>query len=535
MKRLNIVVLICFISLLVVAQETPKTFKNPILPGFHPDPSICRVENDYYMVTSSFEWFPGVPVYHSTDLVNWEHIGNVLDRPEQLNLEEGHRHNGGIWAPTIRFHKGLFYMITTVAGRGNFYVTAKNPAGPWSNPIWLKAPGIDPSLFWDDDGRCWLTAAANLNQKPLWSEQNGVYIQEMDLTKGEVIGTPIQLTHGHASNARWTEGPHIYKVNGRYLLMVAEGGTGLEHGITVFESDKVIGPYTPSHVNPVLTHRFLGKHYPIGMVGHGDLVETQNGEWWCVALGRRVKDNVSMLARETFLVPVVFEDGWPVFNPGEGKILENEKRPNLPWNPIGKVQERDEFNTDKLAPQYNFLRTPKSKWWQLDNGNLSLDLRPVKSTELGNPSMIVRRIQHLDYKATTQLTFESKKSNEEAGITVFLDNLQHYKLVKKDNKIQLIKIDLGQETVVAEVPFKAKKVIVSIEANDFDLVFKYGEKETDLKQNGTVQDAKVITARKFIGTGFNGVYVGLIASSNGQKSENKAVFDWFEYKSTEKK
>ena len=170
----------------------------------------------------------------------------------------------------------------------------------------------------------------------------------------------------------------------------------------------------------------------------------------------------------------------------------------------------------------------------MDNGNLSLDLRPVQSTGLGNPSMIVRRIQHFDYKATAHLVFESKKSNEEAGITAFLDNLQHYKLVKKDKKIQLIKVDLGKELVVAEAPYKAKNVILQIEANMFDLVFKYGENESDLKQIGTTQDAKVITARKFTGTGFNGIYIGLCASSNGQKSGNKAVFNWFEYKSTEK-
>lgn len=530
MKRLYIIVLVCFISLTGFAQEAPKTFNNPILPGFHPDPSICRVDSDYYMVTSSFEWFPGVPVYHSTDLVNWKHIGNVLDRPEQLELEVGHRHNGGIWAPTIRYNDGLFYMITTISGRSNFYVTAKNPAGPWSNPVWLKAPGIDPSLFWDDDGTCWYTGAANLNQKPQWSNQNGVFIQELDLEKGEVIGEPIQLTHGHANNARWTEGPHIYKIDGRYMLMVAEGGTGLEHGITVFDSDKITGPYTASHVNPVLTHRHLGKHYPIGMVGHGDLVETQNGEWWGVAIGRRVKENVSMLARETFLVPVIFEDGWPVFNPREGRILEEDKRPNLPWNPIGKVDERDNFDTENLAPQYNFLRTPFEKWWDLDDGQLHIDLRPMKFTELGNPSMIVRRIQHLNYKATTHLTFDSKKSNEEAGITAFLDNLQHYRLVKKDRKIQLIKVDLGKETVVAEATYKSKNIVLQIEANMFDFTFKYGEDENSLKKIGTIQDAKVITARTFNGTGFNGIYTGMCASSNGEKSKKKAVFNWFEYK-----
>ena len=515
---------------LINGQTPPENYKNPIIPGFHPDPSICRVGDDYYLVTSSFEWFPGVPIYHSKDLVNWEHIGNVLDRPEQLDLEPGHRHNGGIWAPTIRYNEGLFYMITTVAGKGNFYVTATNPAGPWSDPVWLKsARGIDPSLFWDDDGRCYFTAAANISGSRQWPGQNGCYIQELDLENKKLIGPRVQMTHGHATNARYTEGPHIFKIDGRYFLMVAEGGTGVEHCITVFESDSLLKEFTPSHTNPIITHRHLGKNYPIGMLGHGDFVETQNGEWWCVMLGRRVKDNLSMLARETFLAKVTWEDSWPLINEGEGKVLFEGKRPDLPWSPVEPFAIRNDFNKNKLEPYWNFLRTPQTNWFTLTGEALTVNLRPEKLTELDNPSMIVRRIQHFNYTASTKLTFNSKKSNEEAGLTAFLDNKSHYRLNKKAGVIELIKVEEGNETVIASAPYKTKDVVFSVEANMFEFTFKYGEDENNLQQIGGVQDARVITAQSFIGTGFNGPYVGMYASSNGESSKNKAEFDWFEY------
>ena len=526
--RFTLYILFIFLGA-ACGNQAPQTFKNPIMSGFHPDPSICRVGENYYMVTSSFEWFPGVPIYHSRDLVNWEQIGNVLERPEQLNLEPGHRHNGGIWAPTIRFHDGLFYMITTLADKGNFYVTAKDPAGPWSDPIWLSAPGIDPSLFWDDDGRCWYTGAANLNDEPQWPNQNGIIIQELDIKNKTLIGNPLQLTYGHASNARWTEGPHIYKIEDRYVLLVAEGGTGKDHSVTVFDSKNITGPYIPSHTNPVLTHRFLGENYPLGMMGHADLVETQNGEWWAVLLGRRVKDNLSMLARETFLVPVSIEDGWPVFNPGIGIVREEERRPDLPWSPLDKSSPRDNFDSGKLAFQWNFLRTPKEKWYTIADGSLQMETCPQELKGLDNPSMIVRRIQHFNYKATCQLSFSAKNDKEEAGLTAFLDNKHHYKLVKRKDQIALVKLYDSVETTITTVEYKSDDVVLQIEGQMFDFIFRFGSNENNLKQIGEVQDSRVITARTFIGDGFNGPYIGMFTSSQGQVVDNRAAFNWFEY------
>ena len=201
------------------------TFKNPILSGFHPDPSICRVGDEYYMVNSSFEWFPGIPIYKSKDLINWKLIGYGITRPEQMQFADGLQDSRGIYAVTIRHHDGLFYLITTcVQCGGNFYITAKDPAGPWSDPVWLHSQGIDPSLFWDEDEKYYYVGHGNMSRKSDWPDKNGAWMQELDTKQGKLVGKRVQLTHGHASNARWTEGPHIYKINGKYMLLVAEGG-----------------------------------------------------------------------------------------------------------------------------------------------------------------------------------------------------------------------------------------------------------------------------------------------------------------------
>ncbi|PWJ37994.1 glycoside hydrolase family 43 protein [Sediminitomix flava] len=514
----------------LVAQ--PETFKNPILPGFHPDPSICRVGEDYYLATSSFEWFPGVPIYHSKDLVNWELIGHALDRPEQLPKLINTKTSRGIYAPTLRYHEGTFYMITTcVQCDGNFYVTATDPAGPWSDPVWLPdAKGIDPSIFWDEDGRSWYTGAGRVQSLAgPWEKQNGIWLQEIDLKAGKMIGPKVQLTHGHGSMAHYTEGPHLYKIDGRYMLMVAEGGTGFPHAITVFESEDIKGPYIPSQINPVLTHRHLGSDYPITTIGHGDLVQTQNGDWWAVMLGKRQLSAGYLLARETFLTPVNFENGFPVFNQGHGKVLAEDKRPNLPWTPFTKLPAKDDFESSKLRLEYNFLRTPQSQWYQLNEGQLQVELRAEKLTdEQCNPSMIVKRLESEEFTASTKLSFKTKKLNEASGLTVFRNAQYHYTLAKKNKEIVLSRIEKGVANIVKKVSYKENDVVFSVKCDKDKFIFSYGKTENDLQQIGEPQESRIVGDN--VTGGFNGPYVGMFASSYGEKSKAKASFDWFYYK-----
>lgn len=525
-----------FLSLQCFAQEAPETYTNPILPGYHPDPSICRVGEDYYLVTSTFEWFPGMPVYHSRDLVNWELIGHGIHRPLQVEFKAGLRDNGGVYAPTIRHHEGTFYLINTcVDCGGNYYLTATDPAGPWSDPVWLEAPGIDPSLFWDDDGRCYYTGHGNLKEEQEWVDQQGIWMQELDLESGKLIGKREQLTHGHASNARWSEAPHLYKIDGEYMLLIAEGGTDYQHSVTIFNSNKLWGPYVPNQMNPVMTHRHLGQDYPIYATGHADLIQTQNGEWWSVLLAKRKVEGYTLLARETFLVPVemqkiAYKDYvalTPVFNPGKGIIPNEQKRPDLTWSPFPSEPVRDDFSGGALGLEWNFLRTPYEEWYELTDDALRIRLRPEVEDSLGNPSLIARRIKAHSFDAACKMSFRSKKENEKAGLIIHRTTQNHYQFLREKDELVLYKTVAGNKEVVARTPWKGKEVILAVEANRLDLRFKYGSSLNQLEQLGKVQNMNVVSDE--LAWGFNGSYIGMYASSYGKVCKTTATFDWFDY------
>lgn len=523
-------------------QTAPTTFKNPILPGFYPDPSICRVGDTYYMVNSSFEWFPGVPVHRSKDLVNWEKIGYCIQRPGQIDYADGLKNSNGIFAPTIRHHNGIFYMITTmVGGRGNFIVTAKDPAGPWSDPMWIEdAPGIDPSLFWDDDGRCYYTGAAVIDgTKKEWPGKNGIWMQEIDPDKGILLGEKKQLTYGHASNARWAEGPHLYKIDGEYVLLIGEGGTSEFHAVTIFNSKSLWGPYIPNHANPVMTHRHLGYTYPIIQTGHADLVQTQNGEWWSVMLAKRPVDGYAILARETFLAKVEMarqESGvTPVFNPGVGLLQTEQERPDLLWTPVPEINALDEFNGEALNLEWNMLRTLKAQWYKQIDGKQIINVRPQVISSYSNPSYLARRVKNHNFEASAKMSFSSKKDNEQAGIVLYRKSSIFYQLLKQNDNIVLFKsiandvnAEKGIIEEVASVPYKGKDVVLKIEGEGIKVKFFYGGSKDSLMQIGNVQDLSCFGDEK--AWGFNGTYVGMYATSNGNDSKSKVEFDWFELK-----
>ncbi len=524
-------------------NPAPNEFSNPVLTGFYPDPSIIRVGEDYYMVNSSFEWFPGVPVHHSKDLVNWEQIGYVLSRPGQLHLGSEVKPSEGIWAPTIRYHEGTFYVITTCQScGGNFFVTATDPAGPWSDPVFIQdAPGIDPEIFLDDDGKTYYVGCSQGKWGPprRWQWEDRIYIQEIDLENGRLLGEKHYLTSGHATNARWAEGPHIFRREGKYVLLIAEGGTWEQHAVTAHVSDSVYGPYVPLHSNPVLTHRHLGRGMDITSTGHADLVETQNGEWWAVMLGvRPLEGNYRNLGRETFLTPVRWEGTTPVFNPGIGRVLIKDRRPDLPLHPFPAIDQTDDFNDTVLRWQWNFLRTPVNRWYSLTErpGWISIDLRPETVMEIGNPSFIARRQQHHRFTAMTSLSFDPKKSNECAGIVAFQNDRFHYRLElsrgKSGNLLTLFKVfsedrALLDEKVVVTVPYKGDNVILALKAVDMAYEFYYGTDKENLIKIGETQDGRVLTSNS--AGGFIGAFIGMYASSNGMPSGNKAYFDWFTY------
>jgi xylan 1,4-beta-xylosidase len=517
----------------------PGTFRNPILSGFYPDPSVCRVGDDYYLVTSTFEYFPGLPIFHSRDLVHWQQIGHVLDRPSQLPLD-GIRPSGGLYAPTIRYSQAVFYVINTLVDgttkSGNFIVTATDPAGPWSEPYWLDAPGIDPSLFFDDDGHVWYVG----NQMARHSQFEGhteIWLQELDLANMRLIDEPRVIWEGAVRGAVWSESPHLYKIDGRYYLLTAEGGTAHHHAVVIARSDTVTGPYQGNRGNPILTHRHLGLDYPIVGTGHADLVDTPSGEWWMVLLAMRPYGGYFYnLGRETFLAPVRWEDGWPIVSAGTGRVEFTYPAPDLPEHDWPTVPARDEFDQPTLAPQWFFLRTPRrtprDDFWSLSDrsGYLRLRLRPQRLSELVNPSFVGRRQQHIHFIAQTALEFTPQTEHECAGLVLAQNDQFHFRLVvtrTAQSIVRLIKRAAGMEEIVAEQPIAAGRCYLKVEAHEQAYSF-YAASEPDQWQPIAEDvDGRILSTP--VAGGFVGAVIAMYASSNGQTCATYADFDWFEY------
>jgi len=289
---------------------------NPLIPGFNPDPSVVLADGVYYLVTSTFEYLPGIPVYRSTDLEDWEHIGNVATRPEQVEVGDV-RTGGGVWAPTIRFHDGIFYVIVTVAmsPRGCVVFTATDPAGPWSDGITIEGiGGIDPDLAWDDDGTAYVTFSGLYMSGPEMGKHLGIQQVRVDLGAGKALEEPRSLWSG--TGLKFPEAPHLYRRGEHWYLMIAEGGTERGHGVSIARGPSPEGPFSGHPANPLLSARSTSR--PIQNTGHADLVETPDGGSALVLLGMRplgLTQSFSPLGRETFITAVTWADGWPVMDP----------------------------------------------------------------------------------------------------------------------------------------------------------------------------------------------------------------------------
>ena len=295
---------------------------NPVLPGFSPDPSICRVGDRYLVANSTFEYLPGVPIHESTDLIHWRAIGSAVTRPEAFGLETA-GDSRGIYAPTIRFHDGVYYLVASQVDHEpdpQFILTASDPAGPWSEPVWVHgAAGFDPSVLFTDDTAYW--CAARPARPAQFEGQTEIWVSEIDPATGTLLGEETVVWRGAAHGAVWSEGPHLFQRDGWFYLVTAEGGTFRDHAVVIARSHSVTGPYEGCPRNPILTHRHLGAAHPVQNVGHADFVQRQDGTWAAVVLGVRVHDDRHVLGRETFLADVVWEDDWPVVNPGVGMLV----------------------------------------------------------------------------------------------------------------------------------------------------------------------------------------------------------------------
>ncbi len=503
--------------------------KNPILPGFSPDPSICRVGEDYYIVNSSFAYFPGVPIYHSRDLAHWEQIGNVLERESQLPLE-GCGHSDGIYAPTLRYYNGTFYMITTnISGGGNFLVTAENPQGPWSEPYYLgeAAQGIDPSLFFDEDGKCYYVGTRPNQSGVRYNGDWEIWLQELDLEKMKLTGESKKIWKGAVHHAIWPEGPHLYKKDGWYYLIHAEGGTAMEHAISAARSRELWGPYEGCKRNPIFTHRNLGAAYPVVAAGHGDLVEDGHGNWYIVMIAARRWEGYGNTGRDTYLAKVSWEEDWPVINPGLGRLEDAVELPGEPERQISPAQSWH-FYGKKLPHCFMALRNPKTERYTLTEREGSLRIYAGKETltDRESPSYVCLRQQEYEFRLAALMEFFEGEETEEAGIAVMCNEENHLRLVKtyreKKPWISLISCQKGKTEVVAEQSIaegRAELIMIS-RGQETDWYIQVEEQETCTVAQGVDMRGFSTEATG----GFTGCTLGMYVSANRKESSHFADF-----------
>jgi alpha-N-arabinofuranosidase len=519
----------------------PGEYRNPILSGFYPDPSITRAGGDYYLVTSTFSYFPGIPVFHSRDLVNWTQIGNAIDRPTQLDFGKLGL-SRGVFAPAIEAHDGTFYILNTcVDCGGNFIVTATNPAGPWSDPIWLPEleGGIDPSLFFDEDGKAWILNNGPPVGTPLYEGHRAIWIQQFDAAAKKMVGPRTLLVNGGvdiSTKPIWVEGPHIFRKDGFYYLIAAEGGTAEGHSQVALRSERVTGPYLPNPANPILTQRDLPRDrpFPITSAGHADFVETAAGEWWATFLAvRPYAGDYYNTGRETFLMPVRWENGWPrITAPGQA-IPYTHARPKLPRQPAAPVPTsgaftvRDEFDGSALPPYWLMMRNPRERWYDLSAGALRLRPRPVGLADMGNPSFLGRRQQHLNASASTALRYLPQQDGDEAGIAALQnDDFWFFLGIARENGRDVVRLKRragpGEDAAgvtLASAPIQlaaGTPLYLKIDARGGQYDFSYATRKGDWRPLRRGEDGTILSTKT--AGGFVGVVFGVHARSGAAAS-----------------
>jgi xylan 1,4-beta-xylosidase len=528
------------------AQTT--TLVNPILTGFYPDPSVVRVGTDYYLVNSTFSYFPGIPVFHSKDLKNWKQIGHVIDRATQLDFM-GEKLTRGLFAPAISYRKGTYYVTCTdIDHDGNFVVTAKNPAGPWSKPVRLpQVRGIDPSLYFDDDDKAYIMYNSDApDHKPLYPGHRTIRMYEIDPVTLKVVGEEKQLVNGGVDLSKkpvWIEAPHILKRNGWYYLYAAEGGTSVNHTEVVFRSKSVWGPYVPYENNPILTQMGLpeDRKDPVTSAGHAQFVEGPDGKTYAIFLAvRPYEGDYYNTGRETFIAPVEWKNDWPIINPDSKEIKyeytvnyrEVKQQDALPQ--AGNFEYTLTFEK-RLDPALLFMRTIDSSSFSLSKkSGLTMKLKPETVMEYGNPSFIGKRQQHLFCTAETELYFLPKSENEKAGLTILQDERHFYFVSKSLDQgkpvIQLYKAgaDGKKMEIITQKNMtdgsKPLKLRIVAEGGFYSFYYASGSSWQLLMDK---MDAKYLSTKT--AGGFIGCLFGMYATSSGDQTTNSASFKYLKY------
>ena len=529
--------------------------KNPILRGFNPDPSIIRVGADYYIATSTFEWFPGVQIHHSKDLIHWELVARPLNRSSQLDMV-GNPDSCGVWAPCLSYDKGVFYLVYTNVrsfdgiwkDTPNYLVTTTDILGDWSEPIFLSSSGFDGSLFHDDDGKKWFLSMLTDHRKGLFF--GGTFMQEYSEEAQQLVGPRYNIFKG--TELGCTEAPHLYKRNGYYYLLLAEGGTEYGHAITLTRSKSITGSYELHPQNPFLTARNT-PDAPLQKCGHGDLVETPDGTWYVVFLVGRplTKLGRCTLGRETAIEEVEWRsDGWLYLKNGvdtprlEVPITASNSGNTLKI-PHTLTGHRNTFGKDGLSIHFQSLRVPIDDSWlslQARQGYLRLFGRESLSS-YHYQSLIARRVQHFNVEAATCLEFSPTTFQQMAGLVAYY-NTGHWIYLQvmghedeRSKFLQILYCDNFEMKEVLENPIEIsgeQRIYLKAHFNQADLQFYYGLKANQWQAIGGVLDGSILSD-DYVRDGstryrpaFTGAFIGICCQDlSGNKQY--ADFDWFEY------
>jgi len=501
------------------------TYRNPVIRGVNPDPTICRVGQDYYLATSTMALYPGVPIYHSRDLVNWRPIGHALTRPEHFQLNKLAGKGPMIFAPTLRWHDGLFYLITTnVHGGGNFLVTAADPAGPWSDPIEIDLPMFDPSLFFDDDGTVYYTRRGD-------SKNQDITQATIDLNTGRLTSPYRSVGRGMVSDD--AEAPHLFKAHGWYYLTCAEGGSRFLHMQTIGRSKSPWGPFEPCPHNPVISQHHAWWH-PVRSAGHADFIEAHDGTWWAVFLATRHAsyDQFSTIGRETFLAPVEWRDGWPVVLTQATRELQ-VRHPILPPHAWPKPPARDDFDQPDLGFDWAMIGYPAAAFasTRARPGHLRLIGQPGDFSDGGRLAFVGRRQQDLDFEIETAVDF-TPVADEEAGICLFQLDRYHYDLLLRrtpaGGREAVLRKTVGDmQTHSAAVPVTDGVVRLKVVGTAVEYRFSVATEAGAWQEVG--RGLTQLLATELAST-WGGLLIGMYARAHGAPEPAPADFDWFDYR-----
>lgn len=521
------------------------TVQNPVLRGFYPDPSILRVGDDYYIANSTFEWFPGVHIAHSRDLVNWRTAAYPLTRYSQLDLR-GCPNSGGIWAPCLTYSDGLFYLIYTISRRWagsfkdvhNYLVTAPAIEGPWSEPVYLNSSGFDPSLFHDDDGRKWLLNMV-WDHRPGNNAFGGILLQEYDEQKKSLVGPINNIFRG--TDLGLVEGPHIYKKDGWYYLLTAEGGTFTTHAATVARAKNLAGPYEVMPDNPLISSN-QNPQLRLQSAGHGSFVQNADGSWLLAHLcRRRLANGRSILGRETSLQPIVWQDGWPRLASGSKEPADKVQVPNLPAHPWPKIAEREDFNGEKLPIHWMAPRVRLDDISSLNDRKGYLRLYGRESiTSMFEQSLVARRQEHFHIEVATCVEFNPENFQQLAGLVAFYNTDSFYYLYltwapHSKHCLGLMKCEKGviSYPIEKEYPLDNYQAVgLKLTIHDERIRFYYSIDEQNWTAVSWEQDASILSDEHAMPCGFTGNFVGM-ACQDLSGARKPADFKWFEYSELE--